>query len=115
MKGGKFCLVFPIGGVAADRKNSSGRGRSVQTRDVVGTMTNSTEPQTALAVRRVDRPKTYTIGDLAREFGVTLRTLRFYEDRGLLAPRREAQRASTMPATAPASPSSSRVSNSDSR
>ena len=33
--------------------------------------------------------QTYTIGDLAREFGVTLRTLRFYEDRGLLAPIRE--------------------------
>jgi DNA-binding transcriptional MerR regulator len=32
---------------------------------------------------------TFTIGDLAREFGVTLRTLRFYEDKGLLAPRRE--------------------------
>jgi DNA-binding transcriptional MerR regulator len=31
----------------------------------------------------------YTIGDLAREFGVTLRTLRFYEDKGLLSPRRE--------------------------
>nr|WP_262268085.1 MerR family transcriptional regulator [Microvirga sp. HBU65207] len=31
----------------------------------------------------------YTIGDLAREFGVTLRTLRFYEDRGLLSPRRD--------------------------
>jgi DNA-binding transcriptional MerR regulator len=35
-----------------------------------------------------DRGKTYTIGDLAREFGVSLRTLRFYEDRGLLSPRR---------------------------
>ena len=33
--------------------------------------------------------KLYTIGDLAREFGVTLRTLRFYEDRGLLSPRRD--------------------------
>jgi DNA-binding transcriptional MerR regulator len=33
--------------------------------------------------------KSYTIGDLAREFSVTLRTLRFYEDRGLLSPRRE--------------------------
>lgn len=33
--------------------------------------------------------RTYTIGDLAREFGVTLRTLRFYEDRGLLSPKRE--------------------------
>ncbi|WP_334176621.1 MerR family DNA-binding transcriptional regulator [Pseudoxanthobacter sp.] len=31
----------------------------------------------------------YTIGELAREFGVTLRTLRFYEDRGLINPRRE--------------------------
>ncbi len=30
-----------------------------------------------------------SIGDLAREFGVTLRTLRFYEHRGLLKPRRE--------------------------
>ena len=30
----------------------------------------------------------FRIGDLAREFGVTLRTLRFYEDRGLLSPER---------------------------
>ena len=30
----------------------------------------------------------YRIGDLAREFGVTLRTLRFYEDRGILSPER---------------------------
>jgi DNA-binding transcriptional MerR regulator len=54
---------------------------------------NSNEQQSVLAAghsaRRSDRPKTYTIGDLAREFGVTLRTLRFYEDRGLLSPRRE--------------------------
>ncbi|MEX6504913.1 MerR family DNA-binding transcriptional regulator [Jiella sp. M17.18] len=32
--------------------------------------------------------QTFRIGDLAQEFGVTLRTLRFYEDRGLLAPER---------------------------
>ncbi|MCT8269060.1 MULTISPECIES: MerR family transcriptional regulator [Afifella] len=32
---------------------------------------------------------TYSIGELSREFGVTLRTLRFYEDKGLLNPRRE--------------------------
>lgn len=31
----------------------------------------------------------YTIGDLAREFEVTLRTLRFYEDKGLLNPARD--------------------------
>lgn len=30
-----------------------------------------------------------TIGDIARDFDVTLRTLRFYESRGLLSPRRE--------------------------
>ena len=43
---------------------------------------------TQVALRN-EGPKSYTIGDLAREFGVTLRTLRFYEDRGLLSPRRE--------------------------
>jgi DNA-binding transcriptional MerR regulator len=32
---------------------------------------------------------TFSIGDLSREFGVTLRTLRFYEDRQLLNPRRQ--------------------------
>ena len=31
---------------------------------------------------------TFTIGDLSREFGVTLRTLRFYEDKHLLNPKR---------------------------
>ncbi len=30
----------------------------------------------------------FRIGDLSKEFGVTLRTLRFYEDRGLLLPER---------------------------
>ncbi len=34
----------------------------------------------------------YLIGDLAREFNVTLRTLRFYEDRGFLSPKREGLR-----------------------
>ena len=31
---------------------------------------------------------TYSISELAREFGVTTRTIRFYEDQGLLSPRR---------------------------
>jgi len=31
---------------------------------------------------------TYTITDLAQEYGVTTRTIRFYEDKGLLAPQR---------------------------
>lgn len=30
----------------------------------------------------------FTISDLARDFGVTLRTLRFYESRGLITPAR---------------------------
>jgi DNA-binding transcriptional MerR regulator len=35
---------------------------------------------------------TYSISDLAQEFGVTTRTIRFYEDKGLLAPRRHGTR-----------------------
>jgi DNA-binding transcriptional MerR regulator len=34
---------------------------------------------------------TYTISDLAREFDVTTRTIRFYEDEGLLSPERQGQ------------------------
>jgi len=32
---------------------------------------------------------TYSISDLAREFDVTTRTLRFYEDQGMISPLRE--------------------------
>ncbi len=32
---------------------------------------------------------TFTITDLAREFGVTTRTIRHYEDEGLLSPQRD--------------------------
>ncbi|WP_158814850.1 MerR family transcriptional regulator [Methylocapsa sp. S129] len=31
----------------------------------------------------------FTIGEMAREFGLSLRTLRFYEDRRMIHPRRE--------------------------
>ena len=31
----------------------------------------------------------FTIGELSREFGVTLRALRFYENKGLIAPHRD--------------------------
>lgn len=34
----------------------------------------------------------YSISDLAGEFGITTRAIRFYENRGLLTPRRERQR-----------------------
>ncbi len=32
---------------------------------------------------------TFSIGDLAREFAITPRTIRFYEEHGILHPRRE--------------------------
>jgi DNA-binding transcriptional MerR regulator len=35
-----------------------------------------------------DLDKLYTIGELAEEFAVTTRTIRFYESRGLIAPAR---------------------------
>src|SRR4051812_26502614 len=57
-----------------------------------GSMTKDNNQQDATAPaslrRRADAGETYVIGDLAREFGVSLRTLRFYEARGLLSPRR---------------------------
>jgi DNA-binding transcriptional MerR regulator len=36
-----------------------------------------------------DERATYTIGQLAEEFQITTRTIRFYEARGLIQPRRE--------------------------
>lgn len=35
------------------------------------------------------KSNTYTISDLAREYDITPRTIRFYEDQGLLTPTRE--------------------------
>lgn len=39
----------------------------------------------------MNREKTYGIGELARDFDVTTRTIRFYEEAGLLNPAREGQ------------------------
>ncbi|MBL8288792.1 MAG: MerR family DNA-binding transcriptional regulator [Rubrivivax sp.] len=38
--------------------------------------------------RADDAGELFGITELCREFGITLRTIRFYEDKGLLAPRR---------------------------
>jgi DNA-binding transcriptional MerR regulator len=35
---------------------------------------------------------TYSISELAQEFGVSTRTIRFYEEKGLVHPRRERQK-----------------------
>jgi DNA-binding transcriptional MerR regulator len=43
------------------------------------------------AAAGADEP-TYSIGDLAKKFDVSLRALRFYESRGLLRPAREGRR-----------------------
>tara|TARA_R110002124_G_scaffold101997_2_gene249851 strand:- start:5207 stop:5593 length:387 start_codon:yes stop_codon:yes gene_type:complete len=42
--------------------------------------------------------KTYTISELAKEFGVTTRTIRFYEEKGLVQPLRDGQRRLYTPA-----------------
>lgn len=39
----------------------------------------------------MNKQTTYSIGDLAREFDITTRSIRFYEDQGLLAPARHGQ------------------------
>lgn len=36
-----------------------------------------------------DSARIYSIAELAREFGITARTIRFYEDEGLIKPRRQ--------------------------
>ena len=40
----------------------------------------------------------YTISELAREFDITTRTIRFYEEKGLVSPRRDGQKRLYSPA-----------------
>jgi DNA-binding transcriptional MerR regulator len=42
-----------------------------------------------MAMANMDDDQVFQIGELAEEFGLTLRTMRFYEDYGLLKPERE--------------------------
>ena len=44
-----------------------------------------------MSVEATERSE-FSISELAREFDVTPRAIRFYEDQGLLAPRRDGQR-----------------------
>ncbi len=62
----------------AGLKANTGRPANVKTQTIQTMTENWTDS---------DKP-IYRIGDLAAEFGVTLRTLRFYEDKGLLKPTR---------------------------
>jgi DNA-binding transcriptional MerR regulator len=56
--------------------------------DLVWNEKNALPPAGPAPVIPQAAPTEFTISELAKEFGVTLRTLRFYEDRGLLSPRR---------------------------
>ncbi|MEP9351078.1 MerR family transcriptional regulator [Xanthobacter sp. KR7-225] len=47
------------------------------------------QPQRA---RPMEAERLHTIGELSRDFGTTLRALRFYEDKGLLNPKRDGTR-----------------------
>ena len=50
------------------------------------------DPQRALSTAQTSpRGAIYTISDLAREFALTTRAIRFYEDAGLVAPARHGQ------------------------
>ena len=48
-------------------------------------------PSSDTAAVQPDVTASYGIGDLAREFDVTARTIRFYEDQGLVSPGRKGQ------------------------
>lgn len=57
--------------------------------NISGARESLSHPLTHQASKGFTTQDVHTIGDLARDFGVTLRALRFYEDKGLLSPRRE--------------------------
>jgi len=49
-------------------------------------------PSNACRAGQESRATRYTITELANEFGVTARTLRHYEERGIVSPRRAGQK-----------------------
>ena len=51
----------------------------------------ATAPAEGLAPGGEPRSDAFSIRDLANEFDVSARTLRFYEEKGLIAPRRQGQ------------------------
>jgi DNA-binding transcriptional MerR regulator len=48
----------------------------------------ATAQEVVASHRELDTGELFGIAELCREFGITLRTIRFYEDKGLLSPRR---------------------------
>lgn len=51
-------------------------------------MENTARTDSAAADNSANANQTYSIGELSREFGITLRSIRFYEDQGLITPTR---------------------------
>jgi DNA-binding transcriptional MerR regulator len=51
-------------------------------------MDNTARTTASAASGSSNSNQTYTIGELSREFDITLRSIRFYEDQGLLTPTR---------------------------
>ena len=72
------------------RDGSGPGGAAERTHDShVGTMDTGTSVVRDATEAVRDYP--FTIGDLSKTFGATLRTLRFYEEKGLLEPQRDGQ------------------------
>jgi len=53
------------------------------------TMPVAVPPAASAASSTTRDQRIYSIAELAREFGITARTIRFYEDEGLIKPRRQ--------------------------
>ncbi len=74
--------VRPGGRRKTASQSASGAGRESEA-EPTGAESDA-EPRGAES----EAERTYTIGELADEFGITTRTIRFYESRGLISPRR---------------------------
>jgi DNA-binding transcriptional MerR regulator len=69
-----------------------GNGFARRRRPGHGYRRETTGTESASTLSWKPSPGEFSISDLAREFDVTPRAIRFYEDQGLLAPRRDGQR-----------------------
>lgn len=80
------------GAIPAARHRDSVEGRVVQSANIHDADHGLTQRAVRDDHRRIDggddAGTPMSIGDVAREFGVTLRALRFYESKGLIAPQR---------------------------
>jgi DNA-binding transcriptional MerR regulator len=76
--------------VQTPNRRTQNLGSPTMDRQETDRLLSSPLPQRS-GVAATDRHGCYAIGELAEEFGLTLRSLRFYEDEGLIAPARDGQ------------------------